>query len=200
MAAVDRELGIFHSVHVYRLLLSANGGRGLYGHAPHDGCAGRNAAQDAAGIIGLDLDIAGLGVDAIRIVVLAASHGGDGKAHAKLHALYGGNPKRDLRDAVLDAVEHRVADARGQAVDAALHDAADAVELIARGKDLLAHATGSCGVNARQVVRKDRLAVGLAIDHVVHGQIGDATDLRHVRHHVNAAGLERLQRDAAGDA
>ena len=146
---MDRELGIFHSVHVHRLLLAANGGRGLYGHAPHDGRAGRNAAQDAAGIIGLDLNFAGLGVDAIRIVVFAAAHGGHGKAHAKLHALHGGNPKRDLRDAVLDAVEHGVADARGQSVNTALHDAADAVELVARGKNLLAHASASCGVNAR---------------------------------------------------
>ena len=133
VAAVDRELGIFHSVHVHRLLLAANGGRRLYGHAPHDGRAGRNTAQDAAGVVGLDLDLAGLGIDAIRIIVLAAAHGGHGKAHAKLHALYGGNAKRDLRDAVLDAVEHGVADACGKPVNAALHDAADAVEFVARG-------------------------------------------------------------------
>ena len=130
---MDRELGIFHGVHVHGLLLAADGGRRLYGHAPHDGRAGGDAAQDAAGIVGLDLDLAGLGIDAIRIVVLAAAHGGHGKAHAKLHALYGGNAKRDLRDAVLDAVEHGVADARGKPVDAALHDAADAVEFVARG-------------------------------------------------------------------
>ena len=110
-----------------------NGGRRLYGHAPHDGRAGRNTAQDAAGVVGLDLDLAGLGIDAIRIIVLAAAHGGHGKAHAKLHALYGGNAKRDLRDAVLDAVEHGVADACGKPVNAALHDAADAVEFVARG-------------------------------------------------------------------
>ena len=133
MAAVDRELGIFHGVHVYGLLLAADGGRGLYGHAPHDGRAGGDAAQNAAGVIGLDLDLFGLGIDAIRIVVLAAAHGGHGKAHAKLHALYSGNAKRDLRDAVLDAVKHGVADARGKPVNAALHDAADAVEFVARG-------------------------------------------------------------------
>ena len=97
-----------------------------------------------------------------------------------------------MRDAVLDAVEHRVADARGQAVDAALHDAADAVEFIARGQNLLAHADGCGGVNARQVVRKDSLAVGLSIDHIVHRQVGDAADLRDVRHDLNAAGLECL--------
>ena len=105
-----------------------------------------------------------------------------------------------MRDAVLDAVEHGVADARGKPVDAALHDAADTVELVARGQNLLAHATGGRCVDAGQVVRKDRLAVGLAIDHVVHGQVGDAADLRDVRHDLNAAGLECLQRDAAGDA
>lgn len=59
----------------------------------------------AAGVVGFDLDLSGLGIDAIRIVVLAAAHGGHGKAHAKLHALYGGNPERDLSDAVLDAVK-----------------------------------------------------------------------------------------------
>ena len=197
---MDRELGIFHGVHVYGLLLAANRGRWLYGHAPHDGRAGRNTAQDAAGVVGLNLDLAGLGVDAIRIVVLAAAHGGHGKAHAKLHALYGGNAKRDLRDAVLDAVEHGVADARGKPVNAALHDAADAVELVARGKNLLAHAAGCGGVNARQIVRKDCLAVGLAIDHIVHRQVGDAADLRDVRHDLDTAGLECLQRNAAGDA
>ena len=90
-------------------------------------------AQDAAGIVGLDRNLAGLGINAIRIVVLAAAHGGHGKAHAKLHTLYGGNAKRDLRYAVLDTVEHGVADARGKPVDAALHDAADTVELVARG-------------------------------------------------------------------
>ena len=105
-----------------------------------------------------------------------------------------------MRDAVLDAVEHGVADARGEPIDAALHDATDAIKLVACGENLLAHTAGSCRVNARQIVRKDRLAVGLAIDHVVHGQVGDAADLRDVRHHLNAAGLERLQRDAAGDA
>ena len=62
------------------------------------------------------------------------------------------------------------------------------------------HAAGCGGVNARQIVRKDRLAVGLAIDHIVHRQVGDAADLRDVRHHFNAAGLECLQRNAAGDA
>ena len=56
------------------------------------------------------------------------------------------------------------------------------------------------GVNARQIVRKDRLAVGLAIDHIVHRQVGDAADLRGVRHDLNAAGLKCLQRNAAGDA
>ena len=85
----------------------------LYGHPPHDGCARGNAAQDAAGVIGLDRNLAGLGINAVRIVVLAAAHGGHGKAHAKLHTLYGGNAKRDLRDAVLDTVEHGVADAAG---------------------------------------------------------------------------------------
>ena len=88
----------------------------------------------------------------------------------------------------------------GSPVNAALHDAADAVELVARGQNLLAHAAGCGGVNAGQVVRKDRLAVGLAIDHIVHGQVGDAADLRDVRHDLNAAGLECLQRDPAGDA
>ena len=132
VAAVDRELGIFHSVHVHRLLLAANRGRWLYGHTPHDGCAGGDAAQNTAGVVGLDRNLAGLGIYAVRIVVLAAAHGGHGKAHAKLHTLYGGNAKRDLCDAVLDAVEHGVTDARGKPVDAALHDAADAVELVAR--------------------------------------------------------------------
>ena len=105
-----------------------------------------------------------------------------------------------MRDAVLDAVEHGVTDACGKPVDAALHDAADAVELVARGQNLLAHATGSGSVNAGQVVRKDRLAVGLAIDHVVHGQVGDAADLRDVRHDLDATGFECLQRNTAGDA
>ena len=181
-------------------MLAANGGRRLYGHAPHDGRAGGDAAQNAAGVVGLDRNPAGLGIDAIRIVVLAAAHGGHGKAHAKLHTLYGGNAKGDLRDAILDAVEHGVADARGKPVNAALHDAADAVELVARGQNLLAHAAGCGGVNARQIVRKDCFAVGVAIDHVVHRQVGDAADLRDVRHDLNAAGLERLQRNAAGDA
>ena len=169
MTAVDRELGVFHGVHIYGLLLAADGGRRLYGHAPHDGRAGGDAAQDAAGVIGLDHYLTGLGIYAVRIVVLAATHGGHGKAHAKLHALYGGNAKRNLRDAVLDTVEHRVTDPRGKPVDAALHNAADAVELVARGHDLFAHATGSRGIDAGQVVHKDCLAVGLTIDHVVHG-------------------------------
>ena len=45
VTTVDRELGVFHGVHVYGLLLAANGGRRLYGHTPHDGRAGGDAAQ-----------------------------------------------------------------------------------------------------------------------------------------------------------
>ena len=52
VAAVDRELGIFHGVHIHGLLLTTDGGRRLHGHAPHDGCAGGDAAQNAAGVIG----------------------------------------------------------------------------------------------------------------------------------------------------
>ncbi len=151
------------------------GGRRLYGHPPHDGCARGNAAQDSAGVIGLDLNLAGLGINAIRIVVLAAAHGGHGKAHAKLHTLYGGNAKRDLRYAVLDTVEHGVADARGKPAEP--HSTMPPIlSSSSRGEDLLAHAVGCGGVNAGQIVREDRLAVGLAIDHVVHGQSPSAAE------------------------
>ena len=141
--------------------------------------------------------------DAVGVVVLRPQQFGHAKARAKLDALHGGDAIGDSRDAVLEAIEHWVADAGGHAIGHALDDAAHRVELGLGRQDLLVHGEGCLGAHAGKLVRANRGELRGVKGHVVQRLVADALrpQLGDVRHDVDAQRvLERLKGDASRNA
>ena len=195
------EICVARAAEVDAVLPLADGGGWLHGCPPDDGHAGGDSAQDAARIVLLTHDA--LVLDAVGVVVLRAEKCGGAESRAKLHTLDGWDTVGDSGNAVLEPVEHRVADACGHAIGNALDDASHGVQLGLGHENGLVHGAGGASADAGQLVCSDGLNLGGVEGHVIEVLVADAlgTELGDVGYDANPQRLlECLQGDAAGNA
>ena len=147
MPPADGEGGLFACGQIHRLLLFGDAWGGLERDVHDDVHAGRDAAEDAARVVGHGSDGHGIarsvgrlfGGDAERIVVLRAGHPADREAVSKAHALDARDAEDDRAEQALEAVVHRAADAAGHTGHNAADTAADAVAVRFGCEDALVH-------------------------------------------------------------
>ena len=194
------ELGVFAAFDIDAYLGFTDAGRRLHGHAPNDRQAVRDTAKDAARVVALRLRPGDF--HAVRVVVLRSQHARGAEPRPELDALDGGNPERDAGDAVLDAVEHGVAQPGGNPVGDAFDHSTDAVEVVFRSEDRRAHPRRRRRAHAGQRVGEDGRQLDLVGLHGIERGVIDRvrSELGYVRRDADAASLEGLQGDAPGYA
>ena len=155
MAALDLQLRIGPADIIHGMLLLIDAGRRLEHRAEHDGHTVGNAAVDAAVLVRGGGDFAVPHRE--RIVGLAAVHCGKAEARAELNALAGWDGEHQVGQLALNAVEPRLANARGQTGHNRFQNAADAVALAARSAD--------SGCMAPPSTHQQRKVSGLRVGH-----------------------------------
>ena len=179
MAAFDLQNTVFHFGEADALLGLRNGRGGLKSCPENQGHAVRNAAQNAAAVVGGGDDFSIFHPEGV--VALAAHHFRHTEARAELHALDGWDAVEHLGQLSLHAAEHGGAYARGQAGDGAFHDAANAVLGCLGLSDALPHFGASgflqSGEGSQHGIcfRVNRVK-GAVPDSADHGNVGGNTD------------------------
>src|SRR4051812_36868017 len=123
------------TVDIHGLLRLENGRGRFERHAKDDLLAVADAALRAATAIrhGANAALARLK----KIVVFAAAEARTGETAAQFETFRRGQREHRLREIGLESIEHRLAEPRGHAADAALDHAADRIALGAHGLDAL---------------------------------------------------------------
>ena len=201
MAATYLERGVLARGEVDAILLYADRWRWLDRTAPDDRGSGGDASEDASGVVRL-WHYAFVLV-AIRVIIFGSTKGARGKTCAKFDSLYCRDAKCGLRDAVFDAVEHRVANSDGHAVGGAFDDAANGIPFRLGGHDALVHCVRRRLTHAGEGVVENRLALifreGKWIQRIVSGLLG--AKLGDVSDDLNSkAGVESLEGNSSRDA